>query len=103
MDTIIKQYFELISPYYKFAPVPVSLQLARAIHGLVSTNLFLLEHYGPAGLSLAVFGSVDVLRMGFEVLASDGDEVALNFKKATQDESTMIAVAVRTTHSSAPI
>ncbi len=81
----------------------LSLQVLKAIRGPLSTMFFLLKHYGPTGLSLAVFGSVDVLRMEFEVLASDGDQIALDFKKATQDESTMIAVAVRTTYSSAPI
>lgn len=62
-----------------------------------STNIFLLRNYGfTTGFWLVIFGSKDVIRLEFEVLASHGEQIALEFKKATQDEGTMIAVAVCT-------
>lgn len=69
--------------------------LTEAFYELFSTTWFLLRHYGPTGLWLVLFGSHDVLRSAFQVLASDGERAASDFKKATQDESNMIAVAVR--------
>lgn len=62
---------------------------------LFSSNLFLLKHYGLNGLGLIIFGSKDILRLELQVLASGEDKDALDFKTATQDESSMIAVAVR--------
>ncbi len=56
---------------------------------------FVLREYGIAGTWLVMFGSHDVLRSEFQVLASGDDQVAFDFKKATQDESNMIAIAVR--------
>jgi hypothetical protein len=57
-----------------------------------SATWFLLKHYGLAGFWLVVFGSTDILRSELQVLASDGEQAALDFKKAAQDESNMIAI-----------
>lgn len=61
----------------------------------VQGTAFVLQNYGIMGIFLLTFGSDDVLRYEFQVLASDDAQVAFDFKKATQDESNMIAVAVR--------
>jgi len=74
------------------------LYLVKALYGTFTANTFLLRHYGLVGPYLVVFGSKDVLRSELQVLAGDGEHVASEFKKATQDESSMIAVAVRRDH-----
>lgn len=48
-----------------------------------------------AGPVLWDFGSSDVWRIQVQVLRSQDDSVAMDFKKSTQDESNMVAVAVR--------
>lgn len=69
--------------------------VVEGLYKAFSATAFLLKNYGLTGLWLMVFGSKDVLRSELQVLASDGAQGALDFKKATQDESNMIAVAVR--------
>jgi hypothetical protein len=69
-------------------------QLGKAIYGNLAANVFLVKHYGLASPLLILFGSKDVLRAELQVLASVDERVASEFKKASQDESSMIAVAV---------
>lgn len=80
--------------------VSLASAIVKSVRETFSANAFLLKHYGLAGLLLTAFGSKDVLRSELQVLATDDEQVALDFKKATQDESNMIAIAVRTGHDS---
>ncbi|KAK3312334.1 hypothetical protein B0H66DRAFT_485609 [Apodospora peruviana] len=54
---------------------------------------FIMKRYGIVGVWIILFGSDSVLRSELQVLASLDEKVASDFKKATQDESNMIAVA----------
>jgi hypothetical protein len=74
--------------------VEVVYKVSLTFTGTLSTAIFVAKTYGIAGFWIVIFGSKDVMRSEFEVLASDSDQVATDFKKATQDESNMIAVAV---------
>jgi hypothetical protein len=58
------------------------------------STIFLVKHYGFGGIVLWIFGSSAIWRMEKQVLESDGEEVAMDFKKSIQNESNMIAVAV---------
>jgi hypothetical protein len=60
----------------------------------VSVALFLWREYGLVGLAFVVAGSHGSLRAAFQVLASNVEQVALDFKAAAQAESAMVAVAV---------
>ncbi|KAK3368827.1 hypothetical protein B0T24DRAFT_706975 [Lasiosphaeria ovina] len=75
------------------AVLQAGYSIVVAITGAFSTARFIARTYGIAGLWITVLGSKDVMRSEFEILASDNDQIATNFKKATQDESSMIAVA----------
>lgn len=55
---------------------------------------FFLRHYGLAGVILWLFGSNAIWRIQFQILHSTIDQEAMDFKKATQDESSIIALAV---------
>jgi hypothetical protein len=57
--------------------------------------VFLVKHYGFGGIVLWIFGSSAIWRMEKQVLESDGEEVAMDFKRSIQNESNMIAVAVK--------
>jgi hypothetical protein len=56
---------------------------------------FLVSKYGLGGVVLWVFGSGTLWRMQLCVLQSEGNKVAMDFKASIQNESNMIAVAVR--------
>ncbi|KAK4445175.1 hypothetical protein QBC34DRAFT_413654 [Podospora aff. communis PSN243] len=73
--------------------VDFAVKLSAELVATLSTAAFVARTYGIAGIGILLFGSKDVMRSEFEVLASDNDQVATDFKKATQDESNMIAVA----------
>ncbi|PMD49297.1 uncharacterized protein K444DRAFT_502184, partial [Hyaloscypha bicolor E] len=55
--------------------------------------VFLVRHYGLGGVVLWIFGSGAIWRMEKQVLESDEDKVAMDFKVSIQNESNMIAVA----------
>lgn len=74
--------------------IQLPLIIAEVTAAYFSTAAFIIEIYGVVGIFLIIFGSKDVLRSEFQVLASSNDQVATDFKKAAQDESTMIAVTV---------
>lgn len=76
------------------AVIQVPVVIVGALAGSFSTARFIVRTYGIPGLWILVFGSQDILRSEFQVLASDSGQAAIDFKKATQDESNMIAVAV---------
>lgn len=67
-----------------------------ATSGAAETVRFSLTQYGVVGIWIILFGSNSVLISELQVLASREDQVASDFKKATQDESNMVAVAVMT-------
>ena len=68
---------------------------ARARTVFVLDLRFLIKQYGLAGVVLWIFGSGAIWRMQKQVLESEGDKVAMDFKASAQNESNMIAVAVR--------
>jgi hypothetical protein len=66
-----------------------------AIRDLARNPVLLVRHYGLGGVVLWIFGSGAIWRMEKQVLESDEDKVAIDFKISIQNESNMIAVAVR--------
>ena len=66
-----------------------------AIRDFARNPIFLVRHYGLGGVVLWIFGSGAIWRMEKQVLESDEDKVAMDFKVSIQNESNMIAVAVR--------
>jgi hypothetical protein len=66
-----------------------------AILDFARNPIFLVRHYGLGGVVLWIFGSGAIWRMEKQVLESDEDKVAMDFKVSIQNESNMIAVAVR--------
>jgi len=55
----------------------------------------LTDLYGPSGVALYAFGARTTWLVQAQVLGKLVDNDALDFKKAIQDECTMISVAVR--------
>jgi len=61
----------------------------------VFTNLYFFVYcYGAVGLIVWVFGSTEIWKIQQQVLLSQGEKVAMDFKVSMQNESNMIAVAV---------
>jgi Na+-transporting NADH:ubiquinone oxidoreductase subunit NqrE len=73
----------------------IVLSLAFQALNTKESFFFLVREYGFGGVVLWVFGSGTVWRMQLYVLQSEGDKVAMDFKASIQNESNMIAVAVR--------
>jgi hypothetical protein len=73
----------------------MGIQLLAALTDNPGSFWSLFSRYGIGGVFLWVFGSSSIWRMQQQVLESDGDQVAMDFKTSIQNESNMIAVAVR--------
>jgi hypothetical protein len=74
--------------------VSAVISISKQIYRTGSSVIFFTRHYGPAGWVLCVLGNRDIWRLQLQVLYSTDEADAMNFKKAAQDESNIIAVAV---------
>ena len=77
----------------------VVLPLARSVKHTGLRIYFFTKHYGSAGLMLWCFGNREVWQIQLQVVRSTHDADAMKFKKAAQEDSNIIAVAVSTQRS----
>ncbi len=78
----------------------IAISVFEVVGSILVSLLFLVENYGLGGIVLWLFGSGAIWRMQKQVLESEGEKVSMDFKASMQNESSMIAVAVRTLHES---
>jgi len=80
------------------ASIIAVLQLVAAGYqttiSIFQSAFFFSKYYGIAGPILWLFGDRDVWRIQVQVLQSTNELDAMEFKKLTQDDSNIIAVAV---------
>ncbi|USP75264.1 hypothetical protein yc1106_02538 [Curvularia clavata] len=67
--------------------------VARQTYRLLTSVLFFTRHYGVVGWSLCLFENRSIWRVQVQILRSNNDMDAMNFKRAAQDECSIIAVA----------
>ena len=75
------------------AVITIAAALIQAPLKTIQSLDFFISLYEPAGI--VIFGSREVWQMQMQILGSVDDADAMNFKKSIQQESSIIAVAVR--------
>lgn len=73
-----------------------TFSVLRQAFRLLSSISFFTRNYGVIGLLLCLFDNRSIWRVQVRILRSNNDTDAMNFKRAVQDECSIIAVAVGT-------
>jgi len=93
MAITTKRVAEVISPSFHLLLVWLD----------VSSNLYFFTYcYGAVGCIVWVFGSTAIWKLQQQVLPSKGEKVAMDFKLSMQNESRMVAIAVRSSLTTLP-
>ncbi|KAF2671958.1 hypothetical protein BT63DRAFT_422471 [Microthyrium microscopicum] len=80
----------MADPFSVLSVASVVIQIAA---GAVLAPVSLIYLYGPAGVVLYLFGSRSTWRIQAEILGTLDDNDALDYRKAVQEECTMLSVA----------
>ena len=76
------------------AVVSIVGSASRHVFRQFSSIIFFTKYYGSTGLILCLFGNSEIWRVQVQVLQNTNEADVMNFKKAVQDECSILAIAV---------